>query len=269
MDLENDKPASAHTASDDSRDTRDRILDAAERLFAEKGFDGASLREITQQADANIAAVNYYFHSKEELIETVFHRWFSTINRDRINRLQAAQQQAQPNPASLEEVLRAFLFPVVDACRQGERGRSFRLLLGKIYAAPGLFKRPSFLQQFRETIQYFGPAFIAALPNGLYPEVFWRMHFVIGSMIHALHNGAEVEMSSAGMVPGDDYTAVREYLVTFAAAALRAPLTCQQDPVSHEHWQKCIFGNQETEAPASEPAPSRAAAMPGGKEPSQ
>jgi AcrR family transcriptional regulator len=247
--MDQDSPiASEERPVNDGRDTRDRILDAAERLFAEKGFDGTSLREITQEAGANVAAVNYHFHSKDELIETVFRRWFTSINQQRIQKLQEAQAAAHPEPACLEAVLRAFLFPVVDACRDGERGRVFRLLLGKIYAAPGLFNRRSFLQQFREMLQHFGPAYVAVIPNGMYPEIFWRMHFVIGGMIHALHNGVEVEMSSGGKVCAHDFGAVREYLVTFAAAALRAPLTGAQTPITHEQWAACIFGDDATDA---------------------
>lgn len=237
----------------DTRETKERILDAAEQLFAEKGFEAASLRDITQEAGANVAAVNYHFRSKEELIEAVFARWFETINRERIAMLRQHQELAAPEPVSLENVLRSLLFPCVDACVLNERRGNFRRLLGRIYSAPNLFDRRSFHAQFHELMGHFGPAFVAVLPNGLYPETFWRMHFVIGSMIHALHNAEEVEMSSGGMVPTSDFAVVREYLVTFAAAALRAPLSCPQEAIQLEEWHDRVFGDKGNRAATTEP----------------
>ncbi len=236
----------------DARETKDRILNAAELLFAEKGFDAASLRDITQEAGANVAAVNYHFRSKDELIEAVFARWFETINGKRIALLKAFQANAAPEPASLEDVLRALIFPCVDACTSGGNGANFKRLVGRIYSAPRLFDRPSFHAQFHEMMAHFGPAFLAVLPNALCQESFWRIHFVIGSMIHALHNGAEVEMSSGGLVDAGDDSLMREYLVTFAAAALRAPLSRPQTSIPLEQWKERVLGHALTSAAAEQ-----------------
>ena len=62
-------------------DTRERLLDAAEVLFAENGFDATSVRAITTWADANLAAVNYHFQAKVVLITAVFERRIRPINR--------------------------------------------------------------------------------------------------------------------------------------------------------------------------------------------
>ena len=60
-------------------ETRDRILDAAERLFVEHGFEGTSMRMITGAANANLAAVNYHFGSKDALIQAVFRRGYQLL----------------------------------------------------------------------------------------------------------------------------------------------------------------------------------------------
>src|ERR1700685_1814561 len=90
-------------------DTKSRILDAAENLFGNKGFDATSLRDITAEADVNLAAVNYHFQSKESLIDAVIARRIEPVNRRRMEMLEAAG----PNP-SVEQILTAFLAPVLD-----------------------------------------------------------------------------------------------------------------------------------------------------------
>src|SRR5512143_3976610 len=94
-------------------ETKDRILDAAERLFAEHGFDATSLRMITAAAGVNLAAVNYHFRSKDSLIEAVFGRRIGPVNKERLEMLTAAEKAAGSDPLSLEAVVRAFVEPVV------------------------------------------------------------------------------------------------------------------------------------------------------------
>src|SRR5215469_13108585 len=90
-------------------DTKARILDAAEKLFGQKGFEATSLRDITAEAQVNLAAVNYHFQSKESLIDAVIARRIEPVNRHRLEMLDAAG----PNP-TLEQILRAFLLPVLE-----------------------------------------------------------------------------------------------------------------------------------------------------------
>src|SRR5271163_200520 len=93
----------------DRVDTKTRILDAAEKLFALKGFEATSLRDITAEAQVNLAAVNYHFQSKDSLIDAVIVRRIEPVNRRRLEMLAAAG----PDPA-LEQILRAFLTPALE-----------------------------------------------------------------------------------------------------------------------------------------------------------
>ena len=82
-------------------DTHDRLLDTAERLFAERGIDATSLHHITAEADAKLASVNYHFGSKEELIRELFARRIGPINRERLDQLAAIPRlNAYPEPFS-------------------------------------------------------------------------------------------------------------------------------------------------------------------------
>src|SRR6059036_3181340 len=95
------------------QETRARILDAAERLFAEHGYDGASLRDITAQAGVNLAAVNYHFRTKESLIQAVFARRLAPVNQRRLALLDACEASAAGGRLQLEEVVRALISPVL------------------------------------------------------------------------------------------------------------------------------------------------------------
>src|SRR5271157_2010543 len=90
-------------------DTKTRILDAAEKLFGEKGFDATSLRDITTEADVNLAAVNYHFQSKESLIEAAILRGAAPVNDRRLAMLEAAGPKA-----SVEQIVEAFVGPVLE-----------------------------------------------------------------------------------------------------------------------------------------------------------
>jgi AcrR family transcriptional regulator len=95
-------------------ETRERILDAAERLFARKGITSTSMRALTAAAGVNLAAVHYHFGSKEALLDAVIERRAEPCNAARnraLDRHLAERAEAAPD---VEQVLRAFLEPVVE-----------------------------------------------------------------------------------------------------------------------------------------------------------
>ena len=105
--------------------TKDRILGAAEELFAQFGFAGTSLRQVTSRADVNIAAVNYHFGSKENLVNEVFRRRMDEMSAQRLAQLKAATQD---HPGELEPVLAAFVEPAL-ALAQDRRPNFFFLFI--------------------------------------------------------------------------------------------------------------------------------------------
>jgi AcrR family transcriptional regulator len=101
-------------------DTRERILDVAERLFMENGYEGTSMRVITGAAEVNLAAVNYHFGSKEALLREVFRRRLAWLNHERLQALDRLEEQAAGAPLKPSQILEAFFGTLL---RMGETRR--------------------------------------------------------------------------------------------------------------------------------------------------
>lgn len=183
--------SAAATALDPTPDpgkvTKDRILDSAESLFIANGFQATSLRRITAMARVNLAAVNYHFQSKEQLIMAVMMRKIEPINRQRLDMLDRIEAEASPtSPLSLEKVLVAFLKPVVDAQATGIDLGSFPVLMGRLYTEPGGLFQKLFAVAFPVVARRFKDAMARALPSAAPVDVIWGMHLTVGSMAHYL-----------------------------------------------------------------------------------
>lgn len=202
--------------------TKTRIMDAAERLFAEKGFDAASLRAITAAAGVNLAAVNYHFRSKDALIEAVFARKLEPLSRKRLELLGRYESEGGGRPVPVEKILRALLEPLIHLSREPSSGwDKFRMLVGRMYTAPKAQR--IFVRELEESMRRFGAAMQRACPQLSFEDLCWRVYFIIGAMAHALASGTILEIISQGKCSARQLEAGIERLITFAAAGLQAP----------------------------------------------
>lgn len=165
--------------------TKNKILDAAESLFAENGFNGTSLREITSKAEVNLAAVNYHFGSKKELIKAVMSRYMNALSPLLIVALgDICQQDSKP---TLTEVLTAFIEPLLALNELKENGTShFLQLLGRGYTDSQGFLRWFLTTQYPEVISLFVNAVQKAYPELSPEEMFWRLHFTMGTVVFTM-----------------------------------------------------------------------------------
>lgn len=202
--------------------TRDRILDAAENLFADKGFGATSLRAITSLAGVNVAAVNYHFGTKDALIQAVFHRLLDPVNRDRLELLNRVEtHRADPD---LESVVRAFLVPPWQLMQSSARGRVVVRLFGRLYTEATPAVRQGVLGQFTEVVRRFVEALQRALPHLSEPEVVCRFHFMVGAMLHTM-SGWQL-LRDDEMAPECDPLeppAMMDRLVGFVTAGFQGP----------------------------------------------
>ena len=221
------RPARRSIAMDAlSQDTKTRILDAAETLFMEHGFEATSLRQLTGAAGVNLAAVNYHFGTKEELFQAVLTRRLDPMNQERIDLLDRYLREAGGKPLSCEKILSAMLIPALRLARDEKRGgKHFLRVLGRAYADPAPFIRTFLSAQYAEMIARFKEAFLEALPHLTRQELTWRLHFVMGALSYTLA-GTDALKLMAQVAPGekDNDEMLLQRLAPFLAAGLKAPL---------------------------------------------
>ena len=204
-------------------ETRSRILEAAEELFMQHGFEGTSMRLLTARAAVNLAAVNYHFGSKHALIEAVFRRRLDPMNAARIAALDALE--AAGRPLAPEAIIRAFVGESLRMIEDARGGRSFIRLLGRTYTEPAKPIRALIGQLYAPVMERYKNAFARALPHMPREELVWRMHFMFGTLAYTLAATDTVQLI-AGCKPEDRYDArlLEERLTAFLAAGLTAPL---------------------------------------------
>jgi AcrR family transcriptional regulator len=207
-------------------ETRTRILDAAEELFMQHGFEATSMRLLTAKAEANLAAVNYHFGSKDALIEAVFRRRLDPMNAGRVAELDRLEKDAGGRALSPEEIIRAFVgasLRMIEDEKSG--GRNFIRLLGRTYTDPQKHIRALIGQLYAPAMERFKAAFERALPQMPRDELIWRMHFMFGTLAYTLAATDTVQLI-AGCKPEDRYDArlLEARLTAFLAAGLLAPL---------------------------------------------
>ena len=179
--------------------TKQKILDAAEGLFAEHGVAGTSLRAVIAEAGVNLAAVHYHFGSKDALVAAVVHRRVEPVNQERISMLDSYESGAgRKGRLSVEMIVRAFVTPILQVCQDPEHGEMFAKLMGRMMAEPDYFFGKVAPRQFCHVRDRFVAAFGKALPKVPQTEIFWRMMFAIGAMTHALRIGSRVTDMSGG-----------------------------------------------------------------------
>jgi AcrR family transcriptional regulator len=218
------RPARKSVALDaTSADTKTRILDAAEELFTEHGFEATSLRQLTTAAGVNLAAVNYHFGSKEELFQAVLTRRLDAMNQERIELLETLEREAGNKPLSCEKVIFAMLIPALRLARDEKRGgKNFLRVLGRAYADPAPFIRHFLHAQYAEMIGRYKEAFGRALPHLSKQELTWRLHFVMGALSYTLA-GTDSHKLFQQMGGTEDDELLLQRLAPFLVAGLKAP----------------------------------------------
>jgi AcrR family transcriptional regulator len=219
------------TAQFSQRDsTQDRILLAAEGLFMEHGFEGTSLRAITTEAGVNLAAVNYHFGSKEELIKQLLTRRFDPLNNLRSARLTELQRAAKGMALAPEVILETLFIPALELARDKiNSGGNFLRLLGRAYIDPSPYTKLLLSEQYASMIEQFKLAFCQAIPYVPRAELTLRLHFTMGALASTIA-GADVFKLLASVRTAEsnhlsDEAVVVRKLIPFLVAGLKAPVS--------------------------------------------
>lgn len=206
-------------------DTRERILDAAEELFAREGLSRPSVRQITTNAGVNVAAVNYHFGSREGLVDAVFARHAESVNGERQRRLEEILAAAGSNRPELPAILEAYLEVPLQRLGAGQHGSPQRLiqLFGQLLAEPPEFVEPLMHRHFGPTAERFLEAFARALPDLPRTELEFRFRLVIAALAATLTQNHGTQSMLTTETEPMNYEQKVKRLVAFLAAGLRAP----------------------------------------------
>ena len=198
--------------------TKDRILNAAEGLFAQQGFAGTSLREVTSRADVNIAAVNYHFGSKENLVNEVFRRRMDEMSRERLDALRKA---TDAQPCALEPILAAFVEPALAMAQDRHGGGAFIRVIARAYAESNDSLRKFLSDQYGHVLREFAKAIHGCVPALGKEELYWRLDFLSGALTYAMADFGLIKRPS-GVTEANHRQRAARALIRFAAAGFNA-----------------------------------------------
>ena len=202
-----------------SDQTRTAILAAAERLYADRGFGDVTLRDIVAEANVNLAAVNYHFGSKDELIAELFVTRSLALNRERLRELRVAEDRGSSR-ANVADILRALVGPSLRGCIGPERDRSTAarfMIRASIESVPPIRRiRNREIDHLRK----FVVALRRALPDRGEAELYWGLHFALAMAQQTVRDSERLTKLSDGKCDLDDVEGVIARVVDVAVMAL-------------------------------------------------
>lgn len=202
--------------------TRQRILDAAELLFAERGFHSVSVRDITAAAGVDVALINYHFGSKQLLFESVFMRRAELLNAERMLRLEAVVQRAHPRAPEPEDIIDAFTHPLLDRSERGGPGwKAYFALIAQVNNSTE-FGGLMMTRYFDPVVHAFIAALRRAFPRCDDRELYWSYQFLSGALTLTFAETGRIDNLSQGACRSSDLDAVHQRLVPYVTAGFRA-----------------------------------------------
>ena len=201
--------------------TRSAILAAAERLYADRGFGDVTLRDIVAEANVNLAAVNYHFGSKDELIAELFVTRSLATNRERLRELKAAEEEGGGR-ARIEVILHALVGPTLRGCLgpANQRSTAARFMIrASIESVPPIRRIKN---REIDHLRKFAGAMLRALPERSEVDIYWGLNFALAMAHHTIRESERLTKLSEGKCDLDDVEDVVARVVSVATMALTA-----------------------------------------------
>jgi len=214
-------PQDKKTDSNANKGVRDRLLDAAEELFCEHGFEGTSIRDIAAIAKCNIASVNYYFGGKEKLYEEVWRRHLIPMRDARIISINKVMSQSEGQP-ELEDLLEAFADAFIGQMVDDNRTRQFGILMAREWIDRRLPAHMFLDDVIKPTLSAMHKALVKTCPGLDESKVPLVVLSIAGQLVQVAHIKAIFEQGNKTDLPMFDLTEAIEHIVKFSAAGIRA-----------------------------------------------
>lgn len=203
-------------------DKKELILDCAEEMFAERGFDAVTVRQITTKADVRLASIHYYFSSKENLFHEVIVRRANVLNERRCNQLKEVEIAKLPTKNALLAICSAFISPLVALSTDGDVGWKHYCRLIAITALSNNLDPKETFNEFDSTALKFVEAIKLALPKISDQDNFYAFQFLLGSTISTFAENKRLEDLSCGNYKASDLVIICERLISYTAAGIEA-----------------------------------------------
>ncbi|RYH16473.1 MAG: TetR/AcrR family transcriptional regulator, partial [Alcaligenaceae bacterium] len=203
--------------------SRERIMDVAEVLFSQHGFEATSTRSIAVKADVKLGMVHYHFASKRQLFVEVFMRRGQPLAVERLRLLQEARKQWPNSPIPLAELIKGLLSPLVQMASRPE-GAAFVSLNARLTSEPPELALEVRNRLHNEVTPHFVAAFREALPHLPEEVLYWRVYLMLGANNAAMLKSERLSFISGGKCDSDDLQMAMKQMIPFIEAGLRAPL---------------------------------------------
>jgi AcrR family transcriptional regulator len=202
--------------------TKERILDAAEHLFAKHSFDGVTVRQIMSRAGADVALAYYHFKSKRDLFDAVLLRRAKTLNELRLAALEEVEQRHPKDPPTIEEIIEAFTRPMLEILdEQPDEWRDYMALIAQINNSPQ-WGGKLMTRYFDPVVNRFLDALRKALPGCREQDLYWSYHFLSGALTLTFAETGRLDNLSNGLCLSSDMAAANARMPQFIAAGFRA-----------------------------------------------
>lgn len=208
--------------ANDKHPTRERILDAAEELFAQRGFEGVSVRQIMTMAEADVSLAYYHFKSKRDLFDQVMLRKVEYLNEIRLKALEEVEMRHPDDEPTVEEIIGAFTKPLLQLLADDhDEWNHYYQLIAQINNSPEMGGE-LMSRYFDPLVERFIDALNKALPETDPADLYWSYHFLSGALTLTFAETGRIDNLSGGVCRSTDVAAVIDRMPAFVAAGFHA-----------------------------------------------
>lgn len=206
--------------------TAEKILNAAEKLFAEFSYDEVSIRQITSSADVKLALAHYHFGSKEDLFRSLIKRRIGKLSHDRLQLLQHFKDTYADKPLPLACIVEAFIAPYLyNTLYSGDGWRDYAKIVARLLSSGSILSLSILHEQFDPSAIYFLTEMRRTAPNATEEQIQWGFDFLVGSMCNTFAEVDRIKSLSNGKCSVERPEIACRYLFNFITTGLEAVVT--------------------------------------------
>lgn len=201
--------------------TRDLLLDVAEELFTEHGFDGTSVRDITEQAGTRLASVNYHFGTKKSLFIAVIMRRATVLCEERLMMLRNIKVQSMDTEVALNKLVEAFVQPLIKHSTKGDPGwKNYCRLIAQTSTYRQAYEDNTVREVFDPTAFEFIKLLKQILPKLLDQQLQYAFQFMLGTTLYVFAENLRLDGMTAGKYRSNDMHNISPSLLKFISGGI-------------------------------------------------